>query len=71
MAAKRAIPKGKGVAPAFWTPELAKLNDMVRGCKNERKRDALIRWRRKVTADTALGRWKANVAKLSVGDGIW
>ncbi|KAH8615386.1 hypothetical protein ERJ75_000590700 [Trypanosoma vivax] len=39
---------------------------MVQECKNERKRDALIRWRRKVLTDTALGRWKENVAKLSV-----
>ncbi|CCD20778.1 reverse transcriptase (RNA-dependent DNA polymerase), partial [Trypanosoma vivax Y486] len=66
MAAKRTIPKGKGVAPPFWTPELTKLDKMVQECKNERKRDALIRWRRKVLTDTALGRWKENVAKLSV-----
>ncbi|CCD20357.1 retrotransposon hot spot protein (RHS, pseudogene), putative, (fragment), partial [Trypanosoma vivax Y486] len=68
MAAKRTIPKGKGVAPPFWTPELTKLDKMVQECKNERKRDALIRWRRKVLADTALGRWKENVAKLSATD---
>ncbi|KAH8606405.1 putative Endonuclease reverse transcriptase [Trypanosoma vivax] len=55
MAAKRTIPKGKGVAPPFWTPELTKLDKMVQECKNERKRDALIRWRRKVLTDTALG----------------
>ncbi|KAH8610637.1 putative Reverse transcriptase (RNA dependent DNA polymerase) [Trypanosoma vivax] len=66
MAAKRTIPKGKGVAPPFWTQELTKLDKMVQECKNERKRDALIRWRRKVLTDTALGRWKENVAKLSV-----
>ncbi|KAH8604016.1 hypothetical protein ERJ75_001760600 [Trypanosoma vivax] len=69
MAAKRAIPKGNDVAPAFWTPELY---EMVQECKNERKRDALIRWRRKVLADTALGRWKANVSKLSAtGSASW
>ncbi|KAH8609679.1 hypothetical protein ERJ75_001176600 [Trypanosoma vivax] len=69
MAAKRAIPKGKGVAPPFWTTELAMLDEMVQECENERKRDALICWRRKVLADTALGRWKA---KLSVTDsGRW
>ncbi|CCD20913.1 hypothetical protein, conserved (fragment), partial [Trypanosoma vivax Y486] len=45
---------------------------MVQECKNERKRDALIRWRRKVLADTALGRWKENVAKLSAtGSASW
>ncbi|KAH8613211.1 hypothetical protein ERJ75_000811800 [Trypanosoma vivax] len=38
MAAKRTIPKGKGVAPPFWTPELTKLDKMVQECKNERKR---------------------------------
>ncbi|CCD20525.1 hypothetical protein, conserved [Trypanosoma vivax Y486] len=65
MAAKKTFPKGKGVAPPFWTPELTKLDVAVQECKNERKRDALIRWRRKVLADTALGRWKANVSKLS------
>ncbi|KAH8620290.1 putative Reverse transcriptase (RNA dependent DNA polymerase) [Trypanosoma vivax] len=68
MAAKRTIPKGKGVAPAFWTPELTKVDKMVQECENERKRDVLIRWRRKVLADTALGRWKENVAKLSATD---
>ncbi|KAH8620215.1 hypothetical protein ERJ75_000087900 [Trypanosoma vivax] len=61
MATKRTIPKGKGVAPPFWTPELTKLGKMVQECKNERKRDVLIRWRRKVLAGTALGRWKWNV----------
>ncbi|KAH8611189.1 putative Endonuclease reverse transcriptase [Trypanosoma vivax] len=55
MAAKRTIPKGACVAPPFWTPELTKLDKMVQECKNERKRDALIRWRRKVLTDTALG----------------
>ncbi|KAH8616317.1 putative RNase H putative (RNA dependent DNA polymerase) [Trypanosoma vivax] len=68
MAAKRTIPKGKGVAPPFWTPELTRLDKMVQECKNERKRDAPIRWRRKVLADTALGRWKENVSKLSATD---
>ncbi|CCD20286.1 putative Endonuclease reverse transcriptase [Trypanosoma vivax] len=68
MADKRTIPKGKGVAPPFWTTELTKLDKMVQECKNERKRDALIRWRRKVLADTALWRWKENVAKLSATD---
>ncbi|KAH8608563.1 hypothetical protein ERJ75_001296300 [Trypanosoma vivax] len=52
MAAKRTFPKGKGMAPPFWTPELTKLDVAVQECKNERKRDALIRWRRKVLADT-------------------
>ncbi|KAH8610581.1 hypothetical protein ERJ75_001087200 [Trypanosoma vivax] len=51
MAAKRTFPKGKGVAPPFWTPELTKLGKMVQECKNERKRGAPIRWRRKVLAD--------------------
>ncbi|KAG8346901.1 hypothetical protein TRVL_02258 [Trypanosoma vivax] len=68
MAAKRTIPTGKGVSPPFWTPELTKLDKMVQERKNERKRDALIRWRRKVLAGTALGRWKENVAKLSATD---
>ncbi|CCD18240.1 hypothetical protein ERJ75_000509500 [Trypanosoma vivax] len=68
MAAKRTIPKSKGAAPPFWTPELTKLDKMVQECKSERKRDAVIRWRRKVLADTALGRWKENVAKLSTTD---
>ncbi|KAH8616854.1 hypothetical protein ERJ75_000436900 [Trypanosoma vivax] len=58
MATKRTIPKGKGVGPPFWTPELTKLDKMVQECKNERKRDALIRWRRKVLTDTASGWWK-------------
>ncbi|CCD18663.1 putative Reverse transcriptase (RNA dependent DNA polymerase) [Trypanosoma vivax] len=65
MAAKRTIPKGKGMVPPFWTPELTKLDEMVQECKNEQKRDALIRWRRKVLANTTLGRWKENVSKLS------
>ncbi|KAG8340598.1 hypothetical protein TRVL_08576 [Trypanosoma vivax] len=64
MTAERTFPKGKGVAPPFWTPELTKLYEAGQECKNERKRDALIRWRRKVLADKALGRWKENVAKL-------
>ncbi|KAH8605420.1 hypothetical protein ERJ75_001585200 [Trypanosoma vivax] len=68
MATKRAIPKRKGVAPPFWTPRPTKLGRMVQECKNERKRDALIRWRRKVLADTALGRWKDNVSKLLITD---
>ncbi|KAH8616335.1 putative Reverse transcriptase (RNA dependent DNA polymerase) [Trypanosoma vivax] len=68
MAARRTFPKGKGVAPLFWTPGLTKLNKMVQERKNGRKRDALIRWRRKVLADTALGRWKENVSKLSATD---
>ncbi|KAG8340485.1 reverse transcriptase (RNA-dependent DNA polymerase) [Trypanosoma vivax] len=68
MAAKRTIHKGNGVAPPFWVPELTKLDKMVQECKNERKRDALIRWRRKVLGDKALGRWKENVTKLSNTD---
>ncbi|CCD20862.1 hypothetical protein, conserved [Trypanosoma vivax Y486] len=67
MAAKRTITKGKGVAP-FWTPQMPELDKMVQECTNKRKRDALIQWRRKVLADTALGRWKENVAKLSATD---
>ncbi|KAG8340854.1 hypothetical protein TRVL_08320 [Trypanosoma vivax] len=70
MAARRTFPKGKGVAPPFWTPELTKLDKTVRECKNGRKRDALIRWRRKVLADTALGWWKENVPKLSATDSV-
>ncbi|CCD20866.1 hypothetical protein, conserved [Trypanosoma vivax Y486] len=54
MAAKRTFPKGKGVAPPFWTPELTKLDVAVQERKNERKRGAPIRWRRKVLADTRL-----------------
>ncbi|KAH8605234.1 hypothetical protein ERJ75_001636000 [Trypanosoma vivax] len=54
MGAKRTFPKGKGVAPPFWTPELTKLDVAVQERGNERKRDAPIRWRRKVLADT---RW--------------
>ncbi|KAG8339972.1 hypothetical protein TRVL_09200 [Trypanosoma vivax] len=68
MAAKRTIHKGKGVVPPFLTPELTMLVRMVQECKNEWKRDALILWRRKVLAGTALGRWKENVAKLTVTD---
>ncbi|KAG8340988.1 reverse transcriptase (RNA-dependent DNA polymerase) [Trypanosoma vivax] len=68
MAAKRTFPKGKGVVPPFWPPELTKLGKMAQECRNERKRDAPIRWRRKVLAGTALGRWKENVAKLSGTD---
>ncbi|KAH8613517.1 hypothetical protein ERJ75_000780900 [Trypanosoma vivax] len=64
----RTLPKGKGVAHSSWTSELTKLDKMVQEYKNRRKRDALIRWRRKVLADTALGRWKENVAKLSATD---
>ncbi|KAH8605492.1 hypothetical protein ERJ75_001577100 [Trypanosoma vivax] len=41
--AKRTIPKDKSVAPPLWTPEPTKLDRMVQECKNERKRDALIR----------------------------
>ncbi|KAH8618906.1 hypothetical protein ERJ75_000228700 [Trypanosoma vivax] len=65
MAAKKTIPKGKAVTPPFWMPESTKLNRMVQESKNERKRGALIRWRRKVRADTALGRWKEDVPKPS------
>ncbi|KAG8342184.1 hypothetical protein TRVL_06987 [Trypanosoma vivax] len=68
MATKRTVPKGQGVAPPFWTPELTKLDKMVQECKNERKRDALIRWRRKVLANTALGRWKEKVSKIPTTD---
>nr|CCD17593.1 unnamed protein product [Trypanosoma congolense IL3000] len=41
---------------------------MVQQCKNEQKGDALIRWRRKVLVDTAMGRWRENVLKLSTTD---
>ncbi|KAH8604283.1 putative Reverse transcriptase (RNA dependent DNA polymerase) [Trypanosoma vivax] len=68
VAAKRTTPKGRGVAPPFWTPELTKLDKMVQQCKNEWKGDALVRWWRKVLADTALGPWKENVSKLSAAD---
>ncbi|KAH8609436.1 hypothetical protein ERJ75_001195700 [Trypanosoma vivax] len=68
MAAKGAIPKSNDVAPAFWTPELTKLDKMVQECKSERKRDAPIHWRRKLLADTALGRWREHVSKLSAAD---
>ncbi|CCD18077.1 hypothetical protein, conserved in T. vivax [Trypanosoma vivax Y486] len=68
MAAKRTFPKGNGVVPPFWPPKLTKLNKMTQECRNERKRDVLIRWRRKVLAGTALGRWKENVSKLSATD---
>ncbi|CCD21155.1 hypothetical protein, conserved, partial [Trypanosoma vivax Y486] len=64
MAAKRTIPRVR-VWRRLWTPELTKLDKMVQACKNERKRDVLIRWWRKVLADTALSRWKENVEKLS------
>ncbi|KAH8619476.1 hypothetical protein ERJ75_000168400 [Trypanosoma vivax] len=40
MAAKRTIPKDKGVAPAFWTLELTKLDKMVQECKNRQECDA-------------------------------
>ncbi|KAH8616895.1 hypothetical protein ERJ75_000433600 [Trypanosoma vivax] len=62
MAAKRTFPKGNGVVPPFWPPKLC---EMAQECRNKRKRDVLIRWRRKVLSGTALGRWKENVAKLS------
>ncbi|KAH8606311.1 hypothetical protein ERJ75_001535000 [Trypanosoma vivax] len=65
MATKRTITKGKGVAPPFWTPELTNMGKMVQEYKNRRRRDALVRWWRKVLGDKALGRWKENVEKLS------
>ncbi|KAG8340619.1 hypothetical protein ERJ75_001161100 [Trypanosoma vivax] len=68
MAAKRTIPKGKGAAAAPWTPELTKLGKMTRECENGRKRDALIRWRRKVLADAAVVGWQENVSVLSTTD---
>ncbi|KAH8617690.1 hypothetical protein ERJ75_000349900 [Trypanosoma vivax] len=69
MATKRTIPKGKGVAPPLWTPELTKFDKMVQECENERKRDALIRRRRKVLADTALGRWRGMCKAVGHGFG--
>ncbi|CCD21715.1 retrotransposon hot spot protein RHS, putative [Trypanosoma vivax Y486] len=68
--AKRTFPNGEGVAPPLWTPKLTKLDKMVQECKNERKRDALIRWRRKVLADTALARWKENASKFSATESV-
>ncbi|CCD18737.1 hypothetical protein, conserved [Trypanosoma vivax Y486] len=65
MTAERTIPKGKGVAPPSWAPELKKLGKMAQERKNERKRGVPIHWRRKVLPDKALGRWKENVPKLS------
>ncbi|KAH8606320.1 hypothetical protein ERJ75_001533900 [Trypanosoma vivax] len=55
MATKRPITKGKGVAPPFWTPELTNMGKMVQEYKNRRRRDALVRWWRKVLGDKALG----------------
>ncbi|KAH8619434.1 hypothetical protein ERJ75_000157700 [Trypanosoma vivax] len=43
---------------------------MVQERKNERKRDELIRWRRKVLADTASGWWSENVSKLSTTESV-
>ncbi|CCD11859.1 unnamed protein product [Trypanosoma congolense IL3000] len=70
QAAKKAIRKGSGVVQPFWTPELTKLKVMVQQCRNERKRDARIRWRSKVPEDTAIRRWEDNVSKLSTMDTI-
>ncbi|SCU72740.1 uncharacterized protein TEOVI_000431800 [Trypanosoma equiperdum] len=67
-AKKRTIPKGNYVGPPFSTLELMNLDKMVRECKDKRKRDALIRWRRKVLANTALDRWKENVSKPATTD---
>ncbi|KAH8619698.1 hypothetical protein ERJ75_000136000 [Trypanosoma vivax] len=53
------------MSPPSWAPELTKLDKIVQECKNEWKRGAPIRWRRKVLADTALGRWEESAPKLS------
>ncbi|CCD15040.1 unnamed protein product [Trypanosoma congolense IL3000] len=68
--AKKAIHKGNGVVTPFWTPELTKPDVMVQQCRNERKRDARIRWRRKVLADTATRRWEDNMSRPTVTDPI-
>nr|CCC91797.1 hypothetical protein, unlikely [Trypanosoma congolense IL3000] len=70
QAAKKAIHKGNGVVPPFWTPELTKLDVMVQQCRNERKRGARIRWRSKVPEDTAIRRWEDNMSRLTVTDPI-
>ncbi|KAH8616292.1 hypothetical protein ERJ75_000494500 [Trypanosoma vivax] len=68
IAAKRTIPKAEGVAPPFWTMVAQDMDKMVQECKKATTRDAQIRWQRKVLADTAVGRWKEDVAKLSATD---
>ncbi|CCD14774.1 unnamed protein product [Trypanosoma congolense IL3000] len=70
QAAKKAIHKGSEVVPPFWTPELTKLKVMVQQCRNERKRDARIRWRSKLPEDTAIRRCKDNVPRPTVTDPI-
>ncbi|CCD15606.1 unnamed protein product [Trypanosoma congolense IL3000] len=70
QAAEKAIHKGNGVVPPFWTPELTKLDVMVQQCRNEQKRDARIRWRRKVLEDTAIRRWEDNVSRPTVKDPV-
>ncbi|CCD17245.1 unnamed protein product [Trypanosoma congolense IL3000] len=70
QAAKKAIHKANGVVPPFWTPELTKLDVMVRQCRNERKRDARIRWGGKVPVDTAIRLWEDNVSRPTVTDPI-
>ncbi|CCD12169.1 unnamed protein product [Trypanosoma congolense IL3000] len=68
--AEKAIHKGNGVVPPFWTPELTKLDVMVQQCRNERKRDARIRWRSKVPVDTAIRPWEDNVSRPTVTNPI-
>ncbi|CCD12058.1 unnamed protein product [Trypanosoma congolense IL3000] len=68
QAAKKAIHKGNARALLFWTPELTKLEIMVQQCRNERKRDALIRWRRNVPAGTSIRPWEDNVPRPTVTD---
>ncbi|CCD16169.1 unnamed protein product [Trypanosoma congolense IL3000] len=70
QAAEKAIHKGNGVAPPFWTPDLTKLKVMVQQCRNERKRDARILWRSKVPVDTAIRLWEDNVSRPTVSDPI-
>ncbi|CCD17536.1 unnamed protein product [Trypanosoma congolense IL3000] len=70
QAVEKAIHKGSGAVPHFWTAKQPKLKVMVQQCRNERNRDARIRWRRKVLADTAFRRWEDNVPRPTVTDPI-
>ncbi|CCD16674.1 unnamed protein product [Trypanosoma congolense IL3000] len=66
QASKRKRRKGNARALLFWTPELTKLDVMVQQCRNERKRDTRIRWRRKLTEGTAIRRWEDNKSRRTV-----
>ncbi|KAG8344882.1 hypothetical protein TRVL_04294 [Trypanosoma vivax] len=70
MVTKRTIPKEEDAVPPPRTPEVEQLEKMVCECENEQKRDALIRWRRKVLADTAMGRRRENMSRLSATDSV-